>query len=382
MKINPNQYISVLLAAVLIFSLLTIYASSAARCESVGVSASSAVLYEPETRQFLFKKNADASLPMASTTKIMTALVALDEASLTDVVKIDDSAIGVEGSSAYLRHGDEVTMEELIYALLLGSANDAAVAIACHVSGNVEQFAALMNERAKEMGLTHTHFTNPHGLDDDEHYTTAEELAIIASYALDNAIFKTVASTYKKSFNYGGRSRTYVNHNKLLNMYDGCIGVKTGFTKKSGRCLVGAAERDGLTFITVTLDAPNDWSDHKKLLDIGYASLEKIVFAKAGEFKYTLPVIGGTEESVTVSNPDSLSKIVECDDHKVEEHVKLTKFAAAPIRAGDVLGEVCFTLDGEYAGSVKLVAEKDSNLQKKQNFLEKMTNIFKAVYRT
>jgi D-alanyl-D-alanine carboxypeptidase/D-alanyl-D-alanine carboxypeptidase (penicillin-binding protein 5/6) len=236
-----------------------------------------------------------------------------------------------------------------------------------------------MNEKAEELGLCRTNFQNPHGLDDKEHYTTAEELAIIASHALDNAVFKEIVSTYKKTFNSGDRQSTYINHNKLLNIYDGCIGVKTGFTKKSGRCLVGAAEKDGLTFITVTLDAPNDWSDHKNLLDIGYSTLEKICFAKSREYKYSLPVIDGVSETVSVSNREELSKILEQGDYKINEHIKLSKFVTAPINEGDVLGEVCFTLDGKYAGSVNLYADESIASVKEKGFFERFIDIFKAL---
>ena len=379
MKKAPiNQYISILLITVILFSLLSIYASSQTRREASDVSARAATLYEPETGQFLYKKNSETPLPMASTTKIMTALVALDNVGLTEVVKIHDDAVGVEGSSAYLKHGDEVTMEELLYALLLRSANDAAAAIAYHVSGSIEEFARLMNEKAREMGLTKTNFTNPHGLDDKDHYTTAEELAIIASKALDNAVFREIVSTYKKTFSYGDRQSTYINHNKLLNIYDGCIGVKTGFTKKSGRCLVGAAEKDGLTFITVTLDAPNDWSDHEKLLDIGYSTLEKITFASPFDMTYSIPVVGGESETVTVTNKDDLSVIINRGEHEIAEHIKLQKFVTAPINSGDVLGEVYYTVDGEYAGTIKLMAEASVDSKENYGFLEKIKDILKG----
>ncbi|MBO5101936.1 MAG: D-alanyl-D-alanine carboxypeptidase, partial [Clostridia bacterium] len=172
--------------------------------------------------------------------------------------------------------------------------NDAAVTIACHISGSTEDFAALMNEKAYSLGLTDTRFANPHGPDCEGHYTTARELAKIAAVALENESFKEIASTYKRRFVSGERSRTYINHNRLLYMLDGAIGVKTGFTSKSGRCLVGAAERDGLRFITVTLDAPNDWNDHKELMKLGYDSLERRVLAERGQFSYSLPVIDGT----------------------------------------------------------------------------------------
>jgi len=355
---NTNLYLSVILIAVIAFSLMTIYAASSTKHhKGFGISAHSAILYQPETKAFLYEKNADERMPMASTTKIMTALVALENASLEERVEIGEESVGIEGSSAYLKAGEVLTVEELLYALLLNSANDAATAIAYHVSGSIEEFAELMNSRAESLGLCDTHFTNPHGLDDENHYTTARELACIAAQALENENFKKITSTYKKSFVNEERSRIYVNHNKLLSSYDGCIGVKTGFTKKSGRCLVSAAERNGLTFVSVTLDAPSDWSDHVNLLDYGYETLEKITFADVGEFSYEVSVIDGMQESVAVKNTESASVIVEKGKHTVKEYVKLPRFTASEVKAGDVLGEVIFTLDGEYAATVKLYAQ-------------------------
>lgn len=378
-KRNNNLYLSVFLIAVILFSLMTIYAASSTRGNnrSFGISARAATLYEPETKRFLFAEGADLRLPMASTTKIMTALVALENSELDESVSIDDSAIGTEGSSAYLRHGDVLTMEELLYALMLASANDAAVAIACHVGGGIDGFADMMNERATALGLSDTHFTNPHGLDDEEHYTTARELALIAAEALKNESFRKISSTYKKSFITEERSRTYVNHNKLLNSYDGAIGMKTGFTKKSGRCLVGAAERDGLTFITVTLDAPSDWSDHKKMLDLGYDTLEKITLAEPSEFHYSLPTLDSEGGTLEIENTDSYSIILPKAEYDVREYVKLPRFAVAPIKEGDILGEVIFTVDGERVGEIKLTAIGTVEKTKEKGFFEKIKDIFR-----
>ena len=200
---DTNLYIAILVIGMLIFAFMTIYASSASRKESSNISAKAATLYEPETGVFLFEKNADLRLPMASTTKIMTALIAIENTELDELVEIDPMAIGIEGSSAYLKPGDVITMEELLYALLLQSANDAAVAIACYVGKDVSGFADMMNERAKVLKLTNTHFENPHGLDDENHYTTAHDLAIISAEALKNDTFRRIASTYKKHFSNG-----------------------------------------------------------------------------------------------------------------------------------------------------------------------------------
>lgn len=373
---NKGLYIAALLLAAVIFSFLTIYAFGEHKSSGFSVSAKSAVLYQPETEVFLYSKNSDARLPMASTTKIMTALVALENSELDEIVEVDDSAIGTEGSSAYLRRGDILTMEELLYALLLQSANDAAVAIACHIGGDAEGFADMMNEKAEELKLTDTHFVNPHGLDGEEHYTTARELALIAAEAMKNDTFRKIVSTYKKSFVTEERSRTYVNHNKLLRLYDGCIGVKTGFTKKSGRCLVGAAERDGLTFITVTLDAPSDWSDHSTMLSYGYDRLEKVTFAEEFDHMYKIPVLDGASEYLTVANTERAEIITERGERTADEHIRLVRYAIAPINRGDILGEIIYTLNGEEAARVPLVATETVNKKEKQGFFDKILSIF------
>lgn len=270
---NPKERIivfTIFLIFIFIFYSTVIFSASEIR-----LSAKSAVLYDPRSESFLYSKNADARLPMASTTKIMTALVAIESSSLEATVDISDDAVGTEGSSLYLKKGEKMTMGDLLFGLMLRSANDAAAAIAYEISGSIEAFAEKMNEKAEVLGLTDTHFTNPHGLDDKEHYTTARELAIITGEALKNDTFLRIVSTKKQIItNSDGESRLLINHNKLLNMYENTIGVKTGFTKKSGRCLVGAAERDGVRLITVTINAPDDWKDHTTLLDYGFLKLK------------------------------------------------------------------------------------------------------------
>ena len=373
---NKSIYIAALILAAVIFSFLTIYAFGEHKEHGFSTSAHSAALYQPEINDFLYLKNADERLPMASTTKIMTALVAIEHCDFSETVEIDDSAIGIEGSSAYLKNGDVMTMEELLYALLLQSANDAAVAIACHIGGDVEGFSALMNEKAKELGLLDTHFTNPHGLDHKDHYTTAKELAIIAAEALKNPDFKRIVSTYKKSFITEERSRTYVNHNKLLRLYDGCIGVKTGFTKKSGRCLVGAAEKDGLQFISVTLDAPSDWADHKAMLNYGYESLERICFAQSLDHVYKLPVIDGENQWLLAANTEGADMILPRGEHTVDEHIRLVRYAIAPICRGDTLGEIIYTVDGKEAARLPIIATESVNKTERHSFFSKIISIF------
>ena len=376
MKSNINLYIILLIIVALIFSFLTIYAFGHEMSTDISLSANSAVLYQPENDIFLYSKSADTKMPMASTTKIMTALVALDGTSLQDTVIIDERAVGVEGSSAYLKAGEVLTIEELLYALLLQSANDAAVAIACHVAGDVDAFALLMNDKAKDLGLSCTNFTNPHGLDDKEHYTTARELAIITAEAMKNESFRKITSTYKKTFSTEDRTRTYVNHNKMLLNYEGCIGVKTGYTQRSGRCLVVAVERNGLEFISVTLDAPNDWSDHTKLLDYGYDTLERIDLAKVDEYYYNVPIINGDKESILVTNDKDISIIVEKGDRSLNKHIKLIRYAVAPISEGDVLGEIIFTIDGKEVDRCHLIARENAGSNEKKSLLDRLNSLF------
>ena len=337
---------------------------------ALSVSARSAVLYQPDSEVFVYTKNSDIMLPMASTTKIMTELITLESCALYEVVTVDGAATHIEGSSAYLKEGERLTVEELLYALMLQSANDAAVALAIHIGGDIESFSALMNRRAESLGLCDTHFTNPHGLDDDEHYTTAKELAIIAACAMENPTFRQICSTYKKTFATEERSRTYVNHNKLLRLYDGCVGVKTGFTKKSGRCLVSAAVRDGLGFISVTLDAPNDWQDHRRMLDYGYEALEKIRLANEFEYVYKLPVLGGEREYVVATNPEGAEVITEKCEHNIDCQIKMTRYAIAPIIRGDRIGEIIYTIDDKETVRVPIVATETVKQKEKRSIFD------------
>lgn len=267
---NPRERIIILTVfLILIFIIYTTVASSAG---ALSLSAKSAALYDPSTKSFLYTKNADTRLPMASTTKIMTALVAIERCPLEKEVLVADEAIGTEGSSLYLKKGEALTMGDLLMGLMLRSANDAAAAIAYEISGGIEAFSELMNEKASALGLVDTHFTNPHGLDDEDHYTTAKELALLSAAALENDTFRDIVSTKKCIIkNADGEARLLINHNKMLGSYEGSIGVKTGFTKRSGRSLVSAAERGNSRLITVTINAPDDWRDHKTMLDYGFS---------------------------------------------------------------------------------------------------------------
>ena len=309
-----------------------------------GVSARGAVLIEASSGEVVFGQNRNARLPMASTTKIMTALVALENLPIETVVTVTAEAVGVEGSSIYLTEGERLTLEQLLFALLLESANDAAVAIAVAVAGSVEAFAALMNEKAAELGLTNTHFVNPHGLDHEQHYTTAHELALITRAALENPVFRRICATERMTIPLRGEEgvRLLLNHNKLLDSYEGCIGVKTGYTKRTGRCLVSAAEREGVTLIAVTLNAPDDWRDHTAMLDYGFGLYRCITLCEPAFYSAPLWTVNGTREYVMAENTDTLTAILRRDHGAVTCIVELPRFVFAPVQNGETLGVLRF----------------------------------------
>ena len=330
------------------------------------LSAKSALLMEADNATVVWEKNAHTRLPMASTTKVMTALVALELANPDTVIEIDAAAVGTEGSSVYLCEGETLTLEELLYALMLESANDAAVAIAIGVAGSEEAFVDEMNRKATSLGLCNTHFANPHGLDAEAHYTTAYELALIAREALQDPLLKTIVSTRKTTIPHQSTDgvRLLVNHNKMLRQYDGCIGLKTGYTQKSGRCLVSAAERDGVTMIAVTIDSPDDWSDHTKLLDFGFSNYRRVELCPA-DYQFCLPVVGGKEPYVVLGVEQSYSVTLPIGAKVIEQTIECPRYAFASIRAGEVCGRMLFSCDTnndgiqEPIGDIPLIAQYD-----------------------
>ena len=342
------------------------------------VSAESAILIETSTASIVGMKNADRKMSMASTTKIMSALVAIEHGDIAKTVSVSPAAVGVEGSSIYLYKGEKLTLEELIYAMMLESANDAAAAIAIEVGGSIEGFASLMNEKAAELGLESTHFTNPHGLDNDDHYTTARDLATVALAAMKNETFKAIVSTYKKTIplNETEGVRLLINHNKLLKGYDGAVGIKTGYTKKSGRCLVSAAEKDGVGFICVTLNAPDDWQDHARMLDFGFSIFESRLLCGDGEFSYTLPVVGGEKDYITVKNKGELCAVIK-NGGEIIYKTELPRFAYAPVKEGDQVGRLVYITDGKEIASSPLYASYSSDrIIYKKSLTDRIISLF------
>ena len=333
--------------------------------QAIDVSAKSAIAIEVSSGEIYFEKNAHERLPMASTTKIMTALVAIESGNLEREVCVSPEAVGVEGSSVYLYPGERISLYDLLCALLLESANDAAAAIAIDIGGSILGFADMMNEKAEALGLSDTSFQNPHGLDAENHFTTAHDLAKISLAAMQNPTFREIVSTYKKVGppNENGFSRLFVNHNKMLKNYDGAIGVKTGFTKKSGRCLVSAARRDGVELIAVTLDAPNDWQDHENMLNLGFSLYSSKEIYAVGEYKAMQSVISGADSSVVISNSEPLTAVTR-GSGEICEHIELSRFSYAPIKKNQILGYIYYTQNGKIIAKSPLVADHSVDAKK------------------
>ena len=343
------------------------------------VSARSAVLADGESGNIVWSKNADERLPMASTTKIMTAIVAIENCELSSDVEIPPEACGVEGSSIYLKPGEHLTLEELLFAMMLESANDAACAVAIAVAGGIPQFAELMNETAQSIGMSESHFTNPHGLDNEEHYTTAADMAKLAVHALVNEDFARIVSTYKKTIPLCGDegTRVLLNHNKLLKYYDDAVGIKTGFTKRSGRCLVSAAKRNGMTMVAVTLSAPDDWNDHMAMLDYGFSVLRHETIAGVGDVSLAIPVAGGASQTIEIRNTEEIGVTLPASAGEVKTVIEAPRFLFAPVSEGDAVGRARFFVDGEEVASVTLSAASSCMIQKKQSFFERVRELYK-----
>ncbi len=349
-----NRFLSLILIIAIFFGVCTVESNALGIYD---ISAKSAVVMCVETGEVLFAKNEHQRRSMASTTKIMTTLLALEQYTPGRQITVTESMIKVEGTSMGLLPGDTVTMQGLAYGMMLPSGNDAANVVAITLGGNVKDFAQMMNARAKQIGMDNTNFVTPSGLDDEEHYSTAYDMALLGCEAIKNPLFKKICSTQKASVYYGNPpyKRTLSNHNRLLKSYEGAIGMKTGFTKKSGRCLVSCAERDGVTLVAVTLSAPDDWQDHKKMLDYGFSKVE---YAKADfdENQVFVPVVGGTADSVGIEC-EGFTVFGKSND--VKHILLLEKFLYAPVLKGDVVGKIIFKNGNEELGVVPLVAKED-----------------------
>ena len=319
-------------------------------CKVNAVSAEKAIALDAVSGRVLYEKNADQRSLIASTTKIMTALIVCEQCNVLDRMRIPKEAVGIEGSSMYLKEGEILTIQELLYGLMLSSGNDAAVALAIYCGGTVEGFAELMNDKARILGLTGTHFENPNGLDSPGHYATARDLARLAAYAMENPIFyKTVSA---KNVKIG--ERYLRNHNKLLWHVEGADGVKTGFTKAAGRILVSSATRGGRRIIAVTLNAPDDWRDHAALLEQGFARYSVRQIVTKGDLVTTLEVAGGERQKVEVrADEDFIYSLAE--DESPVLMMPGPGFVYAPVAEGGEAGFAYVLIEGNAVGKVPVV---------------------------
>ncbi len=319
--------------------------------EDIDVSAKAAVLMIAETGELLYQKNAYDKLSMASTTKIMTSLIALESGQQNKKIRVSREMVAVEGTSMGLLENDFVTVENLVYGMLLQSGNDAANVTATVLSDETD-FMTKMNNRAKKIGMKNTNFVTPSGLDSENHYSCAYDMALLAAEALKNPEFRYICSKTKATISYGNPPylRTLSNHNRLLYECEGCIGVKTGFTKKSGRCLVSAAKRNGCLLIAVTLNAPNDWADHKKLYDFGFSKL----IPEAISFDSEIKIVGGNKSGVSVGFSQA-PLITVRNPENIKQKVYIKHFEYAPIKKGEIVGFVRYYYDNVKIREVPIV---------------------------
>ncbi|MGI6192605.1 MAG: D-alanyl-D-alanine carboxypeptidase family protein [Christensenellales bacterium] len=360
-----------------VFLVVLAFASGSARAEKIaGVHSSASSLVEVESQRVLYSENGDKKLPMASTTKIMTALVAIEKGNLSDTVTITKEASGVEGSSIYLEVGETLTLEELLYGLMLHSGNDAAMAIAIHVGGSVSSFCEMMNQKARELGAHNTNFVNPHGLPASNHYTTANDLALIAAAAMRNEQFRNIVGTTSKTIPHDGRSwdRALNNKNKLLYSYNGANGIKTGYTKAAGRCLVGSACRDGMQLVSVVLNCSDIYNDTAAILDYGFANFARHTILAKNAVLGEVTVKNGIEEALEArAKDDIVLTLTEEEASRVQVVAKLLASVDAPVEEGDYLGTAEVWLDDAMIAATDLVATVSV---REKSFLDYLNIVF------
>ena len=367
-----KKIISLLISLILVLLQFNIVAIAT----EFSVSAKSAILINADTLEVLYSKAEHEKRGIASTTKILTSLIALEYGEPQKQVVATKEAVTVEGTSIGLKAGDKITLMALVYGMLLESGNDAANVTAFAISGNITNFAKVMNGFSKSIGMTNSNFTNPSGLTDKNHYSTAFDMALLTSVAIKNPIFRKITSTESAVIDFGVPeiSRKLTNHNRLLKEYDGVFGIKTGYTKASGRCLVTACEKNGVTLIAVTLNAYDDWNDHKKLYDYGFSLYNKSVNIK--ELKdIEIPVVCSDKKTVSVD----LAYEVEFNTNKdLESEIFIKKYLYPPVKKGDIVGEIVFKDSENYViKTIPLISIDEANSLYKEN--EKSKTIFEKI---
>ncbi|MCX7695522.1 MAG: D-alanyl-D-alanine carboxypeptidase [Caloramator sp.] len=368
---------SMLLLLTLIFVLSSSYKTyTAPTSKKLTLNSYSAVVIDQNSGRVLYSKNSDIRLPMASTTKIMTTIVALEKGNLNDKVIVSSKAASVGGSNAGLVAGEKVSLEELLYGLMLRSGNDAAIAIAEHIGGSVDNFLKMMNEKAVEIGAFNTSFRTPHGLDADGHYTTAEDLAKITAYAMKNEFFNRIVSTKEISSGISGKfNRSYSNINKFLYRVENADGVKTGYTGGAGKCLVASVKHNYGRFICVVLNSSDRWRDAEELVKYAKDNYKFIkLFNKGDEIK-SVRVFGGKTKYITSHTDNDIYvplKSEEIQYIRTEAFVPSVIFS--PIKKGDILGNLVIYYDGNIIAKYPVVSDMDVD---RKNLIDTITETFK-----
>ena len=341
-------------------------------CFSLKSNAYSAVsycLYDPILKKVLASSNMNNKMAMASTTKIMTALIACEICDLDKELEVTDEMIAVEGSSIGVQVGDIISYRCLLYGLMLESGNDAALCIAVGISGSAKSFAVLMNKKAKEIGLKNTSFVTPNGLDDENHYSTAFDMVKLGGCAMQNELFSKIVGTkkYKAVYNNGESFRTYYNHNRLLSVLDGAEGIKTGFTKKAGRCLVSSCKRNGVRLIAVTLKAGDDWNDHKSLYDFGFKQYQQVSLPKVNKY---IKIAGKQYREIKVESEEKSIYFYDGLYSYIKTKVYLPKFLYSPIKKGDTVGYIEYIYNKSVIATANIKSLENISVKKiktKQN---------------
>ena len=347
----------VAVAMSLLFSVGTI------KADAVSVSAKGMVLINADTLEVLDSKDEHKKLPMASTTKLMTALIIAENCDLDTEIVTTHEMVAVEGSSMGLLAGDSVSYYALLVGMMLPSGNDAANTAAIAYAGSVSSFSEIMNRKAEQLSMNNTYFVNPSGLPDDEHYSTAYDMALLAAEVLKNDVLSEIVSKSSMTVSYGNPpyKRTLTNHNKLLLQNDTVIGLKTGYTKKAGRCLVSAARKNGCTVIAVTLNDPDDWDDHKKLLTYGLSLLKTKTFGIEESF-VPIPVVGSDNDTIQAITPEFVCGVAD-DEGKITYKIYHEPFLYAPLSQGDTVGHVDYYYNGVFLISMPLKVVESISLR-------------------
>ena len=374
MHIAVNKLLAVLTAVVFVISPF--------KTESMSVSAEGMVLINADTLEVLASSNPHKKLPMASTTKLMTALIVAETCDLDKEVVTTRQMVTVEGSSMGLLEGDTVSYYALLVGMMLPSGNDAANTAAIAVAGSVEAFAELMNERAETIGMTNSHFVTPSGLHDDNHYSTAYDMALLAAEVLKNNVLCEIVAAERMTVSFGNPpyKRTLVNHNKLLSKYEYAIGLKTGYTKKAGRCLVSAAKKNDCTVIAVTLNASDDWNSHEMLLDYGLSVLSPFDVTCSVD-DVSVSVVGGLRDSVATETERLICGFSDTRNMSFAVKIHKLPFVYAPVMKGDIVGWVDYIYNGKVVHKKLLFAACDVDIQNdvQKSFIVHYIDCFKKL---